>query len=125
MRSRGDLYSSADITAACPSDTLGTIATSPGAAPSSGAISLAAAIGISHQPFAHARTPSSAHVSTYSARRSGTVLGIAPSECDTRYVVRSKIGNSALNASSGSIMRVSRDARGERRPAATRDDEDP
>src|SRR5687767_11274086 len=108
MRSRGAVYSSADITTAWPMETFGTIATSPAGAPSSGAISLAASIGISHHPFAHARTPNSAHVSTYSASRSGTDRGMAPSECETRYVVRSRIGNSARNASSGSFMRRSR-----------------
>src|SRR5829696_6591698 len=126
MRSRGAVYSSADITTAWPMETFGTIATSPAAAPRRGAISLAVSIGISHHPFAHARTPSSAHVSTYSANRSGTVRGMAPSECETRYVVRSRIGNSARNARSGSFMRRSRRSarwRRERGAAPTRQHE--
>src|SRR5215208_3936964 len=82
---------------------LGSIDSSPGPAPMSGAISSPTFTGISHHPRAHARTPHSPHDSAYSASRSGTVRGMAPSEFDTRYVVRSRIGNSSRNSSRVSI----------------------
>jgi hypothetical protein len=50
----------------------------------SGAISSPTATGISHHPSAHARTPRVAHSRVYSASRSATLRGIAPSELLTR-----------------------------------------
>src|SRR4051812_47800782 len=75
--------------------TLGTIATSPGPAPISGAISSPTLMGMSHQPCAHARTPRVAHSSAYAPSCSGTARGIAPNEFETRYVVVERIGNSS------------------------------
>ena len=72
------------MTAACPSDTLGTIATSPGPAPISGAMPSPTASGISHHPSPHALTPRSAQRAAYSASRPGTARGMAPSEFETR-----------------------------------------
>src|SRR5262245_741692 len=83
--------------------TFGYITTSPWPAPSSGAISSPTETGISHHPAsAHARTPRSAHACAYSASRSGTARGIAPSELETRYVVRARMGNSSRKRRSGS-----------------------
>src|SRR4051795_897139 len=48
--------------------------------------------GSSHQPSAHARMPRSLHIRAYSATRSSTAAGIAPSEWLIRYVVCSRIG---------------------------------
>src|SRR5215207_883947 len=85
-------------------ETLGTIATSPGPAPISGAISSPTAIGISHHPSAQARTPRVAHSRAYSASRSATERGIAPSELLTRYVVLPRIGKRSRKRSSGSVV---------------------
>jgi hypothetical protein len=83
--------------------TFGYMTTSPDPAPINGPITSPMVIGISHQPaVVHARTPCSAHSRAYSANRSGTVRGIAPSELDTRYVERSSIGNSGRKRRSGS-----------------------
>src|SRR5688572_26609619 len=89
--------------------------TSPLDAPISGAISSPTFTGISHQPCPQARTPSSDQSSTYCARRSATVRGMAPSELDTRYVVRSRIGNSGRKERSGSLLIPMPPSRGGRR----------
>src|SRR5439155_10040918 len=59
---------------------------------------------IIHQRSAHARTPRVAHTSVYSRMASAAPRGIAPSELEIRYVVDSRIGNSARYWSSGSII---------------------
>ena len=52
-------------------------------------------IGIVHQPSRHERIPRSRHIRAYSASRSSAFAGIAASEWLMRYVVCSRIGNSA------------------------------
>ena len=49
-------------------------------------------IGIVHQPSPQARTPRVFHVRAYSASRSSTAAGIAPSEWLIRYVVSARMG---------------------------------
>src|SRR5207247_3066111 len=52
---------------------------------------------------ARARTPRVAQTSVYSCIAAAAARGIAPSEFEIRYVVVSRIGNSARYRSSGSI----------------------
>src|SRR3954468_11861576 len=79
------------------------MATSPAAAPMSGAMPSPTDTGIDHQPSAHALTPRVAHCSAYSASRAGTPRGIAPSELLTRYVELARMGNSSRKRRSGSV----------------------
>ena len=51
----------------------------------------------------HRRTPRVAHWSAQARRRSGTARGMAPSECEQRYVARSRVGNSGRKCRSGSF----------------------
>jgi hypothetical protein len=60
------------------------MATVPAGAPMSGATTSPTVTGSSHHASAQARTPRSAHSRAYSARRSGTARGMAPSEFETR-----------------------------------------
>src|SRR4051794_28661758 len=84
--------------------------------------------GSSHQPSAHARMPRSLHIRAYSATRSSTTAGIAPSEWLIRYVVWSRIGKRS-RYSANSIAREPtavdesshmRHSKGQTQPFATR-----
>src|SRR5687768_7976331 len=84
-------------------DTFWCITTDRAGAPMTRATASPAATGMSHQPSAHARTPRRAQTSEYSARWASTPRGIAPREWLTRYVQRSRIGNSLRQDDRGSV----------------------
>ena len=77
--------------------------TEPGGAPMIRPTASPTVTGIAHQPSAQARTPRAAQVSVYSCRlRRRARAAWRPSEWLTRYVVLSRMGNSARQARSGS-----------------------
>src|SRR5262245_12033638 len=91
-RLRGGLYSKDESTTASAVVTLGSMTTEPRGAPISGAMMSPTSIDISHHLSPQARTPREAHRSAYSANASFVASGIAPRECETRYLVRLRIG---------------------------------
>ena len=91
-RLRGVSYSNDDSTTASAVVTFGSMTTDPRGAPISGAMMSPISMDIIHHLSPQARTPRLAQRSAYSASASRVASGIAPSECETRYFVRSRIG---------------------------------
>src|ERR671934_141207 len=80
----------------------------PGGAPIMRPIWSPTAVGICHQPSAHARMPRSRQVRAYSCRRTSAAAGIAPSEWLIRYVVCSRIGKRSRYAVNSTARTLSR-----------------
>src|SRR5436189_4635094 len=103
-RLRGGLYSNDDRTTASAVVTLGSMTTDPRGAPISGAMMSPTSIDISHHLSPQARTPRVAQRSAYSSSASRVASGIAPSECETRYLVRFRMGKRSRYCSSVSVL---------------------